>query len=61
MLSEAETIVAAVDELIAEHREFLTSEVGMMHWCPDITGSSVSKDVGGYRVTISIERDEDEL
>lgn len=54
-------VAKAVVNLAKENREHWKTEVRTMHCLPDVTSSSKSVTVNGYIITITIEREEEEL
>ena len=59
--SKVNQVAKAVIDLAKENRQHWKNEVRAMHCLPDITASSKSVTVNGFTITISIEREEEEL
>ena len=59
--SKANQVAKAIIDLAKENREYWKTEARIMSIMPDITESSKSVTVNGYTITITIEREEEEL
>lgn len=54
-------IASTAIALAKDNREYWKSEVRMMTLCPDITACSKSVTVNSFTITLTIEKEEEEL
>lgn len=59
--AQVNQILKAASELVKDNKEHWKNELRVMSLVEDITSSSKSTTVNGFTVTVTIEREEEEL